>query len=866
MTNEYFDKIDAELCKRDFFHFIKEFWSVTIPEDPVYNWHIPYIAKELQSCAERVIRGDNNEYDLLINIPPGTTKCVCGDEYVFTERGMVKAKEVNIKDVIYSHRNGQLFKQNLIALESYEKLCVEIETKLHNKIKVSYDHPVLTHKGWKKACDLDSNDYLISLCCEIDGDNPICDYELDLITLLLFEGGLTGGSRKFSSDDKEVLDILYRACNKLGFIVNKVKGSSCDYSIRNKKGERFALTSLLKKYGICDKLAINKNLPSQFFQIPLKQKHRFISLMIATDGYISKKGGVIGVCLGSKELIKEIQLLLMTCGIPSSFHERDNGFAGAYRLTINGEDAENLLGKIDCLQKQKDFLDIFKKKRYSLSHGYPYEVTKGLTYKFRKVKPKINVKKKGCMITNNLFNRMKTEIDSSLSEWDMDDFIYDRVLKVENIHKQKVFHFQVESKDYDSQNFIANGLVTHNTTICIVMYPVWIWLKYPEARILTLNYSATGATEKSVLSKDIIKSDKFKRYFPNLEIRGDIDNKETYKNTNGGERVAKGIKGSVLSGHYHFILMDDPLNITESGSDIKMKTTNSMVSKISTTRKVDKAITFTCMIMQRLHESDPAGMWLSKEGLNIKHINLPAKDNGNIKPKFLKTKYVDGLLDPIRLSEGVLSSQRLGLGSYDYEGQFQQEPAPSDGGIIKKGWFKFIDYSDLIKKSDNIIWNFEVDGAFTSDISNDQSAILSWCLIDNVMYIRDSTAVWEETNDFIKTLISNVQFNGYTNSSRIYIENKASGIVFLQVLKNQTQLNVIGEVPKGGKEERVKSVLPFLESGRCVLVRGNWNEEFINQCGVFPRGKLKDRVDTLTAAINRITESSNTVQSWGVSK
>lgn len=420
-----------------------------------------------------------------------------------------------------------------------------------------------------------------------------------------------------------------------------------------------------------------------------------------------------------------------------------------------------------------------------------------------------------------------------------------------------------ENNPYDILINIPPG--TTKTTICIVMYPVWIWLVYPQARILTMNYSDTGAKDKSILSKDIIKSDKFKRLFPDIEIRSDIDNKDTYKNTFGGERVARGLAGSVLAGHYHFILIDDPLNITEAGSDVKMKKTRSTVDKLATTRKVDKAVTFTCMIMQRLHEGDPSGHWLSKDGLKLKHINLPAKDNGKIKPKFLKSYYVNGMLDPLRLSENVLTGQRLGLGSYDYEGQFQQEPAPSDGGIIKKEWFKYIDYTELMNKSNNIVWNFEVDGAFTSDINNDQSAILTWCLVDNVMYIRDSMAVWQETNDFIKTLQSTVQMNGYNNSSRIYIENKASGIVFLQVLRNQTQLNVVSEVPKGGKEERVKQILPFLESGRCVLVRGNWNEAFVDQCGVFPRGKLKDRVDTLTSAINKITSQSNAVQSWGIS-
>jgi predicted phage terminase large subunit-like protein len=418
--------------------------------------------------------------------------------------------------------------------------------------------------------------------------------------------------------------------------------------------------------------------------------------------------------------------------------------------------------------------------------------------------------------------------------------------------------------EYDLLINIPPG--TTKTTICIVMYPVWIWLRMPQARVLTLNYSATGATDKSSLSKDIIKSDKFKLMFPDIEIRQDIDNKETYKTIQGGERVAKGIKGSVLSGHYHFILADDPLNITEAASKLKRDTTNSMLNKIATTRKVDKKLTFTAVIMQRLHEDDPSGMLLAKEGYKLKHINLPAKDNGKIKPNFLKLKYVNGLLDPVRLDETVLSQQLIGLGSYDYAGQFDQEPAPSDGGMIQKSWFKFTTLTELneLTKQTPLVWNFEIDGAFTSDKKNAQTVIFSWAQFQNKIYVRHVLGVWEETNDFLKTLIEYLPNNGYTNQSKIYIENKASGIIFLQVLRNQTMLNVVSEVPKGSKEERVKAALPVLEAERCVLIKGDWNESFIDQCGAFPMAKLKDKVDTLTAAINRLSSKENSIQEWSI--
>lgn len=424
--------------------------------------------------------------------------------------------------------------------------------------------------------------------------------------------------------------------------------------------------------------------------------------------------------------------------------------------------------------------------------------------------------------------------------------------------------FKEEDCEYDLLINIPPG--TTKTTIVIVMYPVWIWTRMPHARVLTLNYSATGATDKSSLSKDIIKSELFKLLFPEIQIRSDIDNKETYKNTQGGERVAKGIKGGVLSGHYHFILPDDPMNLGDAESKIKRDTINSLLDKIAAQRKVNKKATFTALIMQRLQEDDCSGHWLAKTGKKLKHINLPAKDNGKIKPAHLKLKYVDGFLDPIRLDAGVLSQLLIGLGSYDYAGQMQQEPAPSEGGMIKKAWFQYINWDDFNVKTEdeNIVWNFEIDGAYTEDKNNAQTAILAWCEFKNRIYIRHVLGVWEEVNDFLKTLLKYLPENGYTNGSRIYIENKASGIVFLQVLRDQTKLNIVSEIPKGGKEERVKKILPILESERVVLIKGDWNESFVNQCGMFPRGKLKDKVDCLTAAINRMSSKENAVQTWSI--
>jgi predicted phage terminase large subunit-like protein len=63
-----------ELCNRSFHYFLRYFWPV-VSSDPFQdNWHIQLICSELQLMAERVAERIVSPYDLIINVPPGSTK------------------------------------------------------------------------------------------------------------------------------------------------------------------------------------------------------------------------------------------------------------------------------------------------------------------------------------------------------------------------------------------------------------------------------------------------------------------------------------------------------------------------------------------------------------------------------------------------------------------------------------------------------------------------------------------------------------------------------------------------------------------------------------------------------------------------
>ncbi len=62
------------LTKGSLFYFMQYFWDTYSQDAFIPNWHIEYLCKQLETIARRVAAGEKKEYDLIINISPGTTK------------------------------------------------------------------------------------------------------------------------------------------------------------------------------------------------------------------------------------------------------------------------------------------------------------------------------------------------------------------------------------------------------------------------------------------------------------------------------------------------------------------------------------------------------------------------------------------------------------------------------------------------------------------------------------------------------------------------------------------------------------------------------------------------------------------------
>ena len=141
---------------------------------------------------------------------------------------------------------------------------------------------------------------------------------------------------------------------------------------------------------------------------------------------------------------------------------------------------------------------------------------------------------------------------------------------------------------------------------------------------------------------------------------------------------------------------------------------------------------------------------------------------------------------------------------------------------------------------------------YTTNQKNDPSALLNYVFVENKWQIISCVNVHKDFPDLVRFIPQWVQKNGYTNSSRIYVEPKASGKSIVQTLQRETGLNIREDKPPTkDKVARVQDISATLESGRVSLLKGEWNEEFIQQCVKFPSARHDDMVDCLVMAVNK---------------
>jgi len=413
--------------------------------------------------------------------------------------------------------------------------------------------------------------------------------------------------------------------------------------------------------------------------------------------------------------------------------------------------------------------------------------------------------------------------------------------------------FKGEPKKFDLVVNIPPG--TTKSTIMSVMLPAWAWTRMPRFKFIGASYSEKLARDDlSLKTRDIVESDKYKRCFTDIVLREDQNTKGLFQNTHGGWRYAVGVNGSVTGKHAHCIVIDDPLDPNQAFSELDLNAANRWIRETLSSRKVDKAVTVTILVMQRLHQDDPTAQMLTKR--NVKHIKLPAELEDRPFPKRIRKFYRWGLLDPVRLSKKVLKEYK-GNGAGFYASQFRQSPAPPEGAMFKTSRLKYgpppTRWQRLVR-----FW----DKAGTADGGNWTVGTLMGLDLEGKFWILDVIRFKKDSAERERIIERTARQDGYAVQVGIEQEGGSGGKESAENTVRRLagfRVTVI-KVNKamGDKKERADPFSSQVNAGNVYLPETtrkgkfwvDWAYDWVEEVKYFPHSKDKDQVDSAALAFS----------------
>jgi len=411
-----------------------------------------YLAKVVMSSGENPVLGRKVLVDLSkphVVLITGKRGCLTEDTFIFTNKGYKKIKDYTKKNKILAYnkekKNFEWETANLLAYDTSEKEDMfEFEFKDGQKLITTSEHPLLIKRNnktdWITANKIKKSD-LILTAYDLPKLKTKDKYSLRVARLLGFiiadgtmhvkkgifkdsKGYVYNGTKariRITNNDIEVLNQAKEDLDK----EFKIK---CRIDKRKTENCSDVITEQQKIIKFFNDLGINigkKNsivrIPEVVWQSSNKFKSEFIKALFSCDGYCAKEGIRLNYYSNSKELIKDLNLLLGHFGIQSTLRPK--------KVTCNGK---------KFVSYELEISDYISLMNYKKEIGFFQELKKErlAKRKFNKVKQRKSTE----YLNNKLFYQKIKSIK-----------------KVKGI--KKVYDLEVPK----NHSFIANGIISHNS-------------------------------------------------------------------------------------------------------------------------------------------------------------------------------------------------------------------------------------------------------------------------------------------------------------------------------------------------------------------------------------------------------------------
>jgi predicted phage terminase large subunit-like protein len=437
------------------------------------------------------------------------------------------------------------------------------------------------------------------------------------------------------------------------------------------------------------------------------------------------------------------------------------------------------------------------------------------------------------------------------------------------------------------------------STMVGVFWPAWEWgpKGLGHLHYLATSFSGPNVNRDTAKMGRLVASEKYQRLFGNdrtgpsgEKLKGveptDKWGEKLIRNSAGGQREGRPFSKTTGAGGDRLIV-DDPHDTEAAESTVQREKTVRTFREGVSDRLRNPQESAIVVVMQRLHERDVSGEIL-KLGLGYVHLNLPMeyertrKEGGRLVDATCRT-YVDGdlffedprevdgdLLFPERFPRATVEGYKQAKGSYGYAGQYQQRPAPRDGGMFKREWFEgdgTEGSSRILTRAPSFVaevraWDFAAT-AQTATNDPDRTASCRMGRTSDGRFVITHASVFQKgPADTERAVRATADRDTATIPQRIPEDPAAGGKYLVRDMVRALAGYTVRPVrPQGSKEARAGGLSTQAEFGNVWLVNGPWVQEWLDEVCNFPNGRYDDQVDAAADAFNDLAPTVNDTRS-----
>lgn len=288
--------------------------------------------------------------------------------------------------------------------------------------------------------------------------------------------------------------------------------------------------------------------------------------------------------------------------------------------------------------------------------------------------------------------------------------------------------------------------------------------------------------------------------------------------------------------------VDDPIKGREEANSetIRNKTWDWFTDDFYSRFSDDAGFLYTST---RWHVDDPAARLkeLMPQARILTYSAIAEKDE--------KHRRAGEALFPELKSKEFLMLRKSLLTEASWQSLYQGHPIIAGGGMIKIGNIKivYLPSADIIERVR--YW----DKAGTDDGGAYTAGVLVGRTKDNLFYIEDVVRGQWSALERERRIKQTAIMDGHKTEVWVEQEPGSGGKESAEsTVRNLAGFTIKVEKVTGDKVTRAEPYAAQVEAGNVILVKNDWNKQFLGEHESFPHGKYKDQVDAAAGAFNKL--------------